>query len=108
MLVRDQLDLIDTRYKYFLLLNNRALIGPIVKTLFSKYFDLDAISNLTSIKKTASNGLRVLAAIGGSKTDGNFGDVFNNTIKRENFVTSSVSFMRKYDFDGMNIENAQN
>ena len=63
---------------------------------------------LVSLKQHATNELKVLAAIGGSKkSDDGFSDldvVFNNVSIRENFISSAMCFLRKYDFDGINVD----
>ena len=66
------------------------------------------MSKLVSLKQNTNNGLKVLVAVGGSETPddglGDFDVVFNNIGTREYFIWSVKYFLRKYDFDGINLD----
>ena len=69
---------------------------------------LDDYSALTSLKQAAQNGVKVLSAIGGNvKTKETFNDLnilFRNASLKQNFISSSIKFLRKFEFDGINLD----
>ena len=69
---------------------------------------LDGYTALTSLKQAAQNGVKVLSAIGGNvktkKTLNDLNILFRNSSLKQNFISSSIKFLRKFDFDGINLD----
>ena len=69
---------------------------------------LDGYTALTSLKQAAQNGVKVLSAIGGNvktkKTLNDLNILFRNASLKQNFISSSIKFLRKFDFDGINLD----
>ncbi len=54
--------------------------------------------------KTKNPNLKVILSVGGwNFGSGGFSDMATNPISRANFISTSVTFLRQYGFDGLGI-----
>ncbi|XP_028131818.1 probable chitinase 10 [Diabrotica virgifera virgifera] len=87
---------------------NYATIDPISYTITSNDEEYDVVQGgykaTTSLRQKNPN-LNILISLGGSKEDGShrFSNMVSNARKRMNFIQSVISFLNKYDFDGMEV-----
>ncbi|XP_056636318.1 probable chitinase 10 [Diorhabda sublineata] len=87
---------------------NYATIDPITYTIVSNDENYDIVKGgykaITSLRNKNPN-LKILISLGGSKEDGSrrFSNMVSNSRKRINFIRSLISFLEKYNFDGMEV-----
>jgi len=56
------------------------------------------------LKKQAQPGLKTIISVGGWSWSNRFSDVAATATTRETFANSAVSFLRKYQFDGVDLD----
>lgn len=87
---------------------NYATIDPITYTIISNDENYDIVKGgykaITNLRSKNPN-LKILISLGGSKEDGSprFSNMVSNARKRISFIRSLISFLEKYNFDGMEV-----
>ncbi|MBS1597478.1 MAG: glycoside hydrolase family 18 protein [Bacteroidetes bacterium] len=71
--------------------------------LHNKFFDSANMENLKKLK-LKNPSLKLLISIGGWSWSGNFSDAVLSDTARKAFAASAVEIVRKFDFDGVDID----
>lgn len=70
----------------------------------SNFFDADFYKKFTALKKKKPS-LKCFISIGGWDAGGKiFSEMAKNSKRRKSFIESVVKFMKKYDFDGVDVD----
>lgn len=85
-----------------------ASIDPHTFSIIARDEDYDVVQggyrSVTGLKKINPN-LKVLISVGGSREEGShrFSNLIMSATRRRDFIRSTIGFIKKYDFDGLDI-----